>query len=114
MLRNVNLQIHALAPVYTKLVSVNVFHHPKVVEAATTDLSRYLKEVTGGDFVVGEFEDETSRPCIILVNKSLKHSAAYSVAWKDEGTMLFMNPYEGRVMPWVARTAGWRRGRASC
>ena len=51
-LRNVNLQIHRLAPVYTKLESVNVFHHPEVPpDCRGIDSSSFVKELAGGQFV---------------------------------------------------------------
>jgi hypothetical protein len=102
MLRRVNLQIHKLAPAYCKLKSVNVFHLPDVpsgCQAATS--SKYLDEVSGGSFVVGEFEGPERRPYVMIVNKSLQRSVPFSVRFKSPGQIMQVNAYTGTTNPWA-------------
>jgi len=102
MLRRVNLQIHKLAPVYCKLASVNVFHVPDVpAECRGATSSRLLDEVSGGSFVVGEFEGPDKQPYVMVVNKSLRDSAAFSIRFKWPGRIMQVNAYTGSVHPWV-------------
>lgn len=101
MIRNVNLQIHALAPTYIKLKSVNVFHHPDVPTGCRpTSESLHVKEVTGGRFVVGEFEDGEGRPYALVVNKDLHKSSPFEVKFKDPGRIMMVNAYTGENQPW--------------
>ncbi len=102
MLRRVNLQIHKLAPVYCTLTSVNVFHVPDVPpECRPATSSRLLDEVSGGSFVVGEFEAPDGQPCVMVVNKSLRESAAFHVRFKWPGQIMQVNAYTGVVRPWA-------------
>ena len=102
MLRNVNLQIHQLAPTYLRLKSVNVFYHPDVPkDCKGIDSSKFLAAVGGGDFVVGEFEDPDGRPFIMIVNKDLHRSTKFSVKFKEPGTILQTNSYTGVTEPWA-------------
>lgn len=101
MLRNVNLQAHRLGPVYVKLRSVNVFHHPDVPRGCSgLQSSRYIAEVGGGSLLVGEFEGPGGQPFVMVVNKSLQRSTAFSVKFKDSGQIQLVNPYTGRTEPW--------------
>lgn len=103
MLRNVNLQIHTLAPTLITLKSVGVFHHPDVPEGCRgLAESQYLAEVTGpGRFLVGEFEGPEGRPFVMVVNKDLQKSTNFAVRFKREGTILQTNSYTGRTARWA-------------
>jgi len=102
MLRRVNLQIHKLAPVYCKLTSVNVFHVPDVpAECRGATSSRFLDEISGGSFVVGEFEAPDARRYVMVVNKSLRESAAFHIRFKWPGQIMQVNAYTGVVCPWA-------------
>lgn len=102
MLREVNLQIHRLGPTYLKLKSVNVFHHPDVPAGCSgLDTSRFVKAISGGQFVVGEFEGSDSVPYVMIVNKDLHRSTAFQVAFKLPGTVLQTNSYTGQTHPWA-------------
>ncbi len=103
MLRNVNLQIHALAPTMVKLKSVGVFHHPEVPDGChgIAD-SKYLADVTGsGQFVVGEFEGADGTPYVMVVNKDLHQSTHFGVRFKQEGKILQVNSYTGHSDVWA-------------
>lgn len=100
MLRNVNLQIHALAPTLVKLKSVNVFHHPTVPDGCKGITSATLvSDLTGGQYVAGEFEGE-GRVYALVVNTSLKNSAALGATFKVPGTIEMVSPYSGAIQPW--------------
>jgi hypothetical protein len=100
ILRNNNLQIHQLGPVYIQLESVNVFHHPDVPpECRGIDTSRHIKSVEGGSFVVGEFVHKDGTPYVMVVNKSLKESCALGVQFKQEGAVQITSAYTGLTIP---------------
>lgn len=102
MLRNVNLQIHRLGPAYLKLKSVNVFHHPNVPEGCSAiATAKHVAEVTGGDLLVGEFEDADGNPWAMVVNKDLHRSTAFSIRFRAPGAVRMVNPYTGAESSWV-------------
>jgi len=101
MLRSVNLQIHQLAPTYLQLKSVNVFHHPDVPkECQGIASSKFVQEVSGGSFVVGEFEGPQGRPFVMVVNKDLHKSAVLGISFKQPGRVMHTNSYTGATHPW--------------
>lgn len=104
MLRAANMQIHRLAPVYTKLKSVNVFHHPQVPAGCRgIESSRYLKDLPGkGQLVVGEFESPDGKPYFLIVNKSLTRSTDYKVHPKLPGKIMRVSSFTGAIGPWSA------------
>jgi hypothetical protein len=104
MLRDVNLQLHRLAPVYTKLKSVNVFHYPDVPRGCRSiSESKFVKDLRGeGPFVVGEFEDAQRKPALIVVNRNLNHSTQLEVILKSKVTIQRVSPYTGRTRAWGA------------
>lgn len=102
MLRNVNLQLHRLGPLYLTLKSVNVFHHPNVPGGCSgMDTSRFLSSLSGGDLLVGEFEDTGANPFVMVVNKSLQASTNFQLAFKTPGTIQFVSPYTGSLNNWA-------------
>jgi hypothetical protein len=124
MLRRINNQIHALAPVLVRLHSTGVYHYPDVPEQGQTlaagkliesvEMSqRYVRPPVAGRFLVGEFEDERNRPYFMLVNKDLKNSFQFRVHLRQTGRKLVrISPYSGqeepfgREMDWLAPGAG--------
>jgi hypothetical protein len=104
MLRDVNLQVHRLAPVYTKLRSVNVFHFPDVPRGCRAlGESKFVKDLRGeGPFVVGEFEDPQGKPVLLVVNRNLTRSTQLEVILKSKATMQRVSSYTGRTRPWGA------------
>lgn len=106
MLRNVNLQMHAIGKAYIKLKSVHVFHHPKIAECKSgLEDSWFLSSLEGkrggeADLVVGEFVDDAENPHIIVVNKSLEESKMIDLSFKAEGRIYQINNYSGEAEPW--------------
>ncbi len=124
MLRRINNQIHALAPMLTRLHSTGVYHYPNVpdqgqplsasrlIESVETT-QRYVVPPVAGRILIGEFEDDAKRPYFLIVNKDLKNSFQFRVRLRQEGRKLIrISPYSGkeeafgREMDWLAPGAG--------
>jgi len=102
ILQNINLQIHAVGQVYTKLKSVNVFHFPKSEECPDgLESSRFLSSLNGDNLLVGEFENAEGTPFLIVVNKSLIKSQAIDVTFKEKGAVYQVNNYTGATDLWT-------------
>ena len=98
LLRNVNLQLHRIGPVYVKLRSLGVFHHPDVPAGCQgIETSRWVARLDGGNLMAGEFEGPDKEPFVLVVNKSLQQSAQLSVQFKEPGRIQFVSPYTGRM-----------------
>ena len=101
MLRNVNLQIHKLGPVYITLKSINVFHHPEVPTGCSgIATSKLLSSVTGDNLLIGEFEGPKGQPFVMIVNKDLHKSTAFGLKFKEAGQMQRVSAYTGRTDSW--------------
>lgn len=100
MLREVNLQIHRLGPTYVHLRSVNVFHtRENPVGSRSIESSHFVETISGGSFVVGEFEAPDGQPYILVVNKDLRQSVPVQVRFKLHGQMLRTSPFSGKSAP---------------
>lgn len=106
LLRRMNLQILKLAPTYTQLRSVNVFHHPRVPTGSRgLDSSRFVAELNGGNLMAGEFEDPHGRPAVLVVNKDLHSSTSLGVRFKSAGQIQILNSYTGQTHVWESLNA---------
>jgi len=124
MLRRINKEIHALAPVLVGLRSTGVYHAPDVPEQAqplsasrlidSVEMSqRLVRPPMAGRFLVGEFEDDRGRPYFLIVNKDLRNSYQFRVRLKQgDRKLIRVSPYSGeeeafgREMDWLAPGAG--------
>jgi hypothetical protein len=124
MLRRINNQIHALAPVLVQLRSTGVYHYPEAPqEGRPLGESRLVKSIQMRQrmvrsqaqprFLVGEFEDAQGKPYIMVVNKDLCNSFQFTVELKQAGGKLTrFSPYTGKAEPfgremdWLAPGAG--------
>lgn len=124
MLRRINKEIHALAPVLLKLRSKGVYHYPDVPEMSqplsrstlveSVEMTqRYVRPPVAARFLTGEFEDEQGRPYLMLVSKDLNNSFRFNIHLKQQGRKLMrISPYSGkeepfgREMDWLAPGAG--------
>ena len=99
MVRNINLQIRSLIPVYVSLKSVNVFHTGNVPRNGQGISSAKLVEsVSGASLLVGEFVDPAGKPYVIIVNKNMQSSVSYSVKFKEKGKVMLISQFnKGRV-----------------
>lgn len=123
-LRRINNQIHALAPTLIRLRSMGVYHSPDVPEQAqplsasrlidSVEMNqRFVRPPVAGRFLVGELEDSTGRPYLIIVNKDLKNSFQFKIHLRQADRKLIrISPYSGeeqpfgREMDWLAPGAG--------
>lgn len=100
IMRSLNLQIHQLAPAYLKLKSTNVFHNLNVPKGCKgLDSSKYLADVSGGDFLVGEFIGPKGEPYVMLVNKDITKSFNAHVVFKQKGTIMLTSAFTGKTTP---------------
>ncbi len=100
MIQFINLQIHQLGPTYLKLKSVNVFHTPNVPQYCSgMETSKHLSEISGGNFVVGEFTGPANQPVVIIVNKDIHKSTGFQFKFKEQGTVMMTSPYTGETRP---------------
>ncbi|MGD0579494.1 MAG: hypothetical protein ABSC08_11260, partial [Bryobacteraceae bacterium] len=124
LLRRINNQIHALAPVMTQLRSTGVYHYPEPPQQghpfsesrlvkSIEMRQRLVRTLAQPRFLVGEFEDAQGRPYLMIVNKDLANSFQFSVELKKPGGKLVRySPYSGkpepfgREMDWLAPGAG--------
>jgi hypothetical protein len=124
MLRRINNQIHALAPTLIRLRSTGVYHYPDVPEQAqglaasklieSVEMTqRYVRPPVGGRFLIGEFEDDQSRPYFLIVNKDLKNSFQFRIHLRQgDRKLIRISSYSGqeepfgREMDWLAPGAG--------
>ena len=106
MVRDLNLQIHSLAPVYSKLKSVNVFHTESVPKNGRgIDSAQLIESVSGKSsfqgvvsMLVGEFVDNAGKPYAMVVNKNLHTSASFNVQFKEKGQiMIISQTNQGRI-----------------
>jgi hypothetical protein len=112
--RHINLQIHALAPVYCTLKSINVFHTGGDVprNAQGINSAILLERIGKGRLLVGEFVDPAGKPYLLIVNKDIWKSARLEVAFKQNGRLMLVSPYGGGLTPfageqdWLAPGAG--------
>lgn len=104
LLRNANLQLHRLAPIYAALKSVGVFHHPVIPQGCVgIDASKFVDDIRGtGPFVVGEFEDAQGRPAILVVNRDMQHSTQVAVVLKAKSAMQRVSSFTGQIRPFGA------------
>ncbi len=97
LLQNVNLQMHAIGKVYSKLKSIHVFHYTDSDRHSHgLESSNFIASIESGeDLLVGEFEDEAKKPYVIIVNKSLTKSQYLQLTFKEPGTVYQINNYTG-------------------
>jgi len=113
MMRSINLQIHSLVPVYGKLKSVNVFHTGKVPRNAQgIESTKHVETIQGGALLVGEFVNPEGKPYVLVVNKNIKESIAFSIAFKGGGKVLLVSSFNREITPfdgeqvWLAPGCG--------
>ena len=108
LLRRMNYQVHALAPTLVKLRSTGVWHYPDPPEgAASVSQSKLVSSVDAtlswispparGRLLGGEFEDDSGRPYLMLVNKDLNRPLMVKVVPAKSGANLIrISQYTGR------------------
>lgn len=107
ILQNINLQMHAIGKVYSKLKSLHVFHYNNSSgysqELASSNFIASVEQ--GDDLLVGEFEDDAKKPYVIVVNKSLTKSQYVQLTFKAPGTIYQINNYTGSAQPFAGESS---------
>jgi hypothetical protein len=94
MMRNINLQIHSLVPVYGKLKSVNVFHTGKVPrDGKGIDSAQLIESVSIDSLLVGEFTDPDGKPYALVVNKNMHSSVHFEIKFKAQGRVFLISAF---------------------
>ncbi|MHB9034385.1 MAG: hypothetical protein ACYC6L_15235 [Anaerolineae bacterium] len=76
IIRQLNLEMQHLGPWLNTLVSTRVRHWPDApVGARLLDGGGIVQEISGGEFVIGEFSDTRGLPWLMVTNRSREHSA---------------------------------------
>jgi len=98
MMRNINLQIHSLVPVYSGLKSVNVFHTGAVPRNGHgIDSAKFVETISGASMLVGEFVDGSGKPYAMIVNKNTQSSVSFDVQFKTKGKIMLISQFnQGR------------------
>lgn len=104
MIRDVNLQMHRLAPALNDATHSAVYHTPTVTNGMRgIETSKYLTKINGpGDYVVGEYDHETSGGMVLVVNKSLTKSSSFHPVPKEKSRILKVSSTTGETIPWSA------------
>lgn len=109
MLRRINFQIHAMAPVLLQLRSTGVYHGPEppegcrpLRESSLVQSAELLKDdvnPAAGRYLIGEFQDGKGRPYLMIVNKDLSRSFRFEVRLRDaQRKLVYISPYTGEEM----------------
>jgi hypothetical protein len=105
-LRNINRQVHKLAPVLLKLNSNEVYHIGGVVPERnhTPSETSLVKNIPEGEFVVGDFTHrENGKRYVMIVNRSMVNSQRCAPEFRvSPGKVNYVSPVTGEVTPYVA------------
>lgn len=113
-LQSVNLQIASLGPTLLQLTSDDVYHINHVPAGCHAPQERDLiAGMEGGDFMAGDFTQRDGSRYVMIVNKSLTHSApCYPHYRKTPQRVRFVSPFSGELEDydgeacWLAPGAG--------
>ncbi len=99
MMRNINLQVHSLAPVYCQLKSINVFHTGHIVRNGRgIETAKLVESISSGSLVVGEFAHHDGKPYVMVVNKDVHSSIEFDIEFKEKGKIMIVSQFnQGRV-----------------
>jgi hypothetical protein len=123
MLQRINYEVFALVPTLLKLHSTGVYHYPEVPDQCrplaestlvkSIELTQtYIRPVTVGRILIGEFEDSQGRPYMMVVNKDLKNPCSFRLELKQPGRKIYaISSFTGREDPsgpadWLAPGSG--------
>jgi hypothetical protein len=106
-LRQINLQVHQLAPTLLKLKSDRVYHFGEVPQGCTGPDDASLVTAAGGPLLVGDFTHEDGTRYVMAVNKDFKSSTYCSLQYRKAPTAIEqVSPYTGGLTPFVGEY-GW-------
>ena len=106
MLRNINRQVHNLAPVLLKLESNDVYHIGDAVPERNHGPSEtsLVKNVPNGEFIVGDFtHSENGKRYVMIVNRSMTASHACVPEFRTPPSKVnYISPITGKSEPYLA------------
>ncbi len=112
-MQSVNLQVLKLAPVLNKLTSTKVYHFGKTSGGGGVPPDSLLTSAGSAEFMAGEFVHEDGSRYVMIVNKSVTHSAPVGLAFRKAAEKVQMvSPYSGELTPfegeqvWLAPGGG--------
>jgi hypothetical protein len=113
MMRNINLQVHSLAPTYCQLKSVNVFHTGHIVRNGRgIETAKLVESISNESLLVGEFVHPDGKPYAMVVNKDMHSSIVFDIEFKEKGRIMIVSQFnQGRVpfqgeQKWLAPGCG--------
>jgi hypothetical protein len=100
-LRNLNRQMHNLAPVYLQLRSDRVYHIGDVPPRnQPPDGSSLVNGMPKGEYVIGDFTHTDGTQFVLIVNKSLKVSAQCMPTFTAKyNSVDYVSPITGQIKP---------------
>jgi hypothetical protein len=105
-LRNINRQVHNLAPVLLKLDSNDVYHIGGTVPDRNHGPSEtsLVKQIPDGEFVVGDFtHSENGKRYVMIVNRSMVNSQRAAPEFRTPpNEVKYVSPVSGEIVPYVA------------
>ena len=102
MIRNINLQIHSLAPIYCKLKSINVFHTLEVPRNGRgIESAQLVESISDSSLLVGEFIDTYGKPYALVVNKSMNSSIVFDIEFKKKGQVMIVSQFNQGQVPFI-------------
>jgi hypothetical protein len=106
-MRNINRQVHNLAPVLMKLDSNDVYHIGGAIPERNhgPGESSLVKNIPNGEFIVGDFTHrDNGKRYVMVVNRSLTASAACTPEFRTPaGEVKYVSPITGEIIPYI----GW-------
>jgi hypothetical protein len=105
-LRNINRQVHNLAPVLLMLDSNDVYHIGGTIPVRNHGPSEtaLVKHIPDGDFVVGDFTHrDNGKRYVMIVNRSMVNSQRCAPEFRSAPREVkYVSPVSGKVVPYVA------------
>jgi hypothetical protein len=107
LLQQLNLEMQHLGPWLNKLISTGVSHWPDAPQGTTLlDGQGLVAEVSGGEFVIGEFRDDKGLPWLMVTNRDRDHSVWVTLKLRTQMTEISeVSRSTGELRP-IARDAG--------
>jgi hypothetical protein len=100
-LRNVNLQLRALAPTMLNLASTAVYHLGDVPDGCRgAPPEAIVSSRSGAKLLVGEFRHADGGTYVMVVNKDLANSTAPDLAFRNQPSdVQLVSAYTGKFVP---------------
>ena len=88
-MQQLNLEMQHLGPWLNKLISTKVSHWPDAPQGTTVlDGQGLVAGVSGGQFVIGEFQDDKGQPWLMVTNRDRYHSVWVMLKLRTQMTQI--------------------------